>query len=142
MASYYQLMLSTDGYGRVRSYLGTADAFRFVKTLHERNLIVPVVGHFGGPHALRAIGQWLGEHDAAVSVFYLSNVEQYLRQEGLLASFCANVSSMPLAGGATFVRSQSGGGGFRNLLGDMRAETATCAESGPDTDTRHGNPRR
>ena len=126
MANYYQLMLSTDSRGIVRSFLATEESFRFVRELQRRNLIVPVVGNFGGPRALRAIGDWVRERDGEIAMFYLSNVEQYLRQEGLIDRFCANVASMPLARGSTFVRSQSGGGGFRNMLGDMRSETSGC----------------
>ena len=40
--------------GRGRSFLATEDGFRFVKALQTRNLIVPVVGDFGGPNAIRA----------------------------------------------------------------------------------------
>jgi len=35
-----------------RSYLATEEGFLFVKDLHARNMIVPVVGDFGGPRAL------------------------------------------------------------------------------------------
>lgn len=126
MANYYQLMLATDSRGVVRSFLASDASFRIVKDLQSRNLIVPVVGNFGGPRALRAIGDWVRTHDATVGMFYLSNVEQYLRQQGLHSAFCANVAAMPLAEDSTFVRSQSGGGGFRNMLGDMVAETRPC----------------
>jgi hypothetical protein len=126
MATYYQLMLSTDTFGAVRSFLATEASFAVVKDLQVRNLVVPVVGDFGGARALRAVGNWVREHSATVSVFYVSNVEQYLRQQGMQSAFCANVASMPLTGRSTFVRSQSGGGGFRNMLGDMLAETRPC----------------
>ena len=33
---------------------------------------------------------------ATVTAFYLSNVEQYLRQDGLWTAFCANVAALPL----------------------------------------------
>ena len=142
MPNYYQLMLSTDAYGVPRSFLASEEAFAFVRRLQERNLIVPVVGNFGGPRALRAIARWLHDHDARVSVFYLSNVEQYLRQEGLIDRFCANVAAMPLAPGSTFVRSQSGGGGFRNMLGDMDDETRGCRVSvAPQVDGDQAVPR-
>jgi hypothetical protein len=125
--TYYELMLATDARGVVRSYLATEAAFAAVKTMQQRNLIVPVVGNFGGARALRAVGAWVREHGATVSMFYLSNVEQYLRQQGLHSVFCSNVASMPLAPMSTFVRSQSGGGGgFRNMLGDMMEETRPC----------------
>jgi hypothetical protein len=127
MATYYELMLATDTRGVVRSYLATEAAFATVQNLQRRNLIVPVVGNFGGARALRAVGAWVRERGATVSMFYLSNVEQYLRQQGLHSAFCSNVASMPLAPLSTFVRSQSGGsGGFRNMLGDMVEETRPC----------------
>ena len=41
-------------------------------------MLVPVVGNFAGPKALRDVGQYIREHGGTVSAFYLSNVEQYL----------------------------------------------------------------
>jgi hypothetical protein len=130
MANYASLMVAADSAGVNRSYLATDAGFRFLKDLESRNLLVPVVGNFGGPRALRAVGQYVRDHGAVVSAFYLSNVEQYLRQDGLLGTFCANVASMPLDETSTFIRSQSGGGGgigFRNFLGLMQSETRACA---------------
>ena len=49
--SYRKLMTSRDVGGLTRSFLATDRAFGFVKALHTRNLIVPVVGDFGGPGA-------------------------------------------------------------------------------------------
>lgn len=126
MATFYDLMLATDERGVARSFLSTEDTFAVVKTLHERNLIVPVVGDFGGPHALRSIGGYIREHGATVSTFYLSNVEQYLRQSGTQYRFCMNVGSMPLDDRSTFIRSESGGGEFRNMLGAMLSEVSSC----------------
>jgi hypothetical protein len=125
-------MVQTDDRGVVQSFLASEESFRFLKDLAGRNMLVPVVGNFGGTKALRAIGQYLRDHGATVGAFYLSNVEQYLRQDGIWGNFCANVASMPLTPSSTFIRSQSGmggggGGGFRNFLGEMQAETAECA---------------
>ena len=47
-----------------------------------KNLIVPVSGDFGGPQAIRAIGAWLKSRGGTVSAYYVSNVEQYLFQDG------------------------------------------------------------
>src|SRR5690606_20057091 len=124
--TFHELMLAADDTGQLGSFLATDDAFRFVKRLHARNLVVPVVGDFGGATALRAVGQYLRQHDATVGTFYLSNVEQYLRQQGTLGAFCANIASLPLDPRSTFIRSQSTGGGFRNSLGSMMAETSAC----------------
>jgi hypothetical protein len=129
MTNYAQLMMATDTNGQPKSYLASEETYRFMKDLESRNLLVPVVGNFGGPRALKAVGQYVRERGATVSVFYLSNVEQYLRQDGIWGAFCANVASMPLSSASTFIRSQSmgGGGTFRNMLGDMLGETEGCA---------------
>ncbi len=131
MATYDDLMRAVDQSGVPRSYLATDQSFRFMKDIEQRNMLVPVVGNFGGPKALRAVGQYLREHGATVSVFYLSNVEQYLIQEFIWEKFCANVASMPLSVDSTFIRSSTGGsrgfgGGFSNRLGMMQAETREC----------------
>ncbi|NUQ11997.1 MAG: hypothetical protein HUU26_06680 [Gemmatimonadaceae bacterium] len=108
MPSYRMLMTATDQDGVNRSYLGSDEAFGVLKDLQERNLIVPVVGDFGGPRALRAVGDWVRQHGAAVNVFYVSNVEQYLFQQGeAWQRFYESVSSMPLDRRALFVRSVS-----------------------------------
>ena len=46
--------------------------------MEQKNLLIPLVGNFGGPKAIRAVGTYLKEHGAIVGAFYLSNVEQYL----------------------------------------------------------------
>jgi hypothetical protein len=128
--SYAELMTATDMTGKARSYLATEADFTVLKDLQTRNMVVPVVGDFAGPKALRAIGQYLKARNGTVGAFYLSNVEQYLPGD-LWTSFCKNVATMPLDAASTFIRSQSGGGGgrgggFINSLGAMAAETQTC----------------
>jgi hypothetical protein len=124
-------MTATDAAGVSRSFLSSEETFKVLKDLHEKNLIVPAVGDFGGPKALRAVGKYIREHGATVTAFYLSNVEQYLRQDGKWNLFCGNVASMPLDESSTFIRSGQGfgGGGGRGLsnsLGSMLAETRGC----------------
>ena len=58
MATYFDLMVATDAEGRSRSYLASEENFKVLKDLHSKNLLVPVVGNFGGPKALRAVGTW------------------------------------------------------------------------------------
>ncbi|MBA3640547.1 MAG: hypothetical protein M3541_07100 [Acidobacteriota bacterium] len=138
MPTYYDVMLSTDADGRNRGYLSEEGNFLFLKQLHSRNMLVPVVGNFGGPKALRAVGRYLREQGATVAAFYLSNVEQYLQQSFLIPAFCNNVASLPLDEQSTFIRSVRGGspggafnggsrfGGLVNQLGSMLAETRSC----------------
>jgi hypothetical protein len=134
MVSYGDLMMAQDNAGMARSYLASEESFKVMKDLEERNLIIPVVGNFGGSKALRAVGQYVRDHGATVTAFYLSNVEQYLYQDGIWNNFCANVASMPLDATSTFIRSAQGGGGGRggglvNQLGSMQQDTKGCGLS-------------
>ncbi len=130
--TYDELMTATDGKGIGRSYLAAEESFAFLKELHTRNLIVPVIGDFAGPKAIRAIAAYLKAHDASVTAFYLSNVEQYLYQGGQWTTFCRNVAGLPLDARSTFIRSSSGrriggfGGGFVSSLGSIAAEVREC----------------
>ena len=78
-----------------------------MKNLQERNLIVPVVGDFAGPKALRAVGAYVREHGVTVQAFYVSNVEQYLFQDGVFEAFARNVATLPTDASSTFIRSVS-----------------------------------
>ena len=69
------------------------------------NLVVPLIGNFVGAKAIRAVGDYLRERSATVSVFYVSNVEQYLVQDDTWPRFCANVAALPLDDASTFIRS-------------------------------------
>jgi hypothetical protein len=109
---------SYDAAGHPQSFLVTDDNFRYVKTLHEKNLIVPVSGDFGGPKAIRAIGQYVQARGGTVSAFYVSNVEQYLFQDGKQRAFYDNVAALPVSGTSVFIRPYSlrrGGGATQSL---------------------------
>jgi hypothetical protein len=131
--SYADLMTTTDGNGIYRGFLANDENFRLIKGLEERNLIVPLVGNFSGPKALRSVAKYLKEHNSVVAAFYLSNVEQYLGEGS--SSFCANVANLPLDDKSTFIRSSRGmgartsfaRGGLSTSLGNMRQETQACA---------------
>ncbi len=103
--TYAQLMIATDERGQARGFLSSEEAFTFVKALETRNLIVPVVGDFAGPKAVRSVGAYLKQKRAMVSVFYVSNVEEYLQRDGMWQDFCDNVSALPIDDSSSFVRS-------------------------------------
>jgi hypothetical protein len=113
--SYAELMMSDDIDGKFGSYLANEQNFRVLKDLETKNLLVPVVGNFGGPKAIRAVGQYLKDHSALVSAFYLSNVEMYLNQQSLWDNFCRNVATLPLDDRSTFIRSSRSGGYGRGI---------------------------
>ena len=125
-------MTADDGRGQYRSYLASEENFAFLKDLESRNMIVPVVGDFGGDKAIRAVGRYLKSIDAMVSAFYLSNVEQFLVQDGKWNKFCASVSTLPLDETSFFIRSGRGrsafGGGVQNSSTiTMLEELQACA---------------
>ena len=110
MPTYRAMLTETDSAGVNWSYLGSEQRYRALKAMQERNLIVPVTGNFAGPKALRAVGAWAAAHGARVTTFYVSNVEQYLFQQGDEARrFYENVATLPIDSTSTFVRSFSGG---------------------------------
>jgi hypothetical protein len=123
--SYARIVSSADrASGEVFTYLADEERFDRVKALQQKNLIVPVVGDFAGPKALRAVGAYLKEKGAVVTAFYVSNVESYLERNGVWAAFCANVASMPLDAASVFIRPS---GGRSSSFGSMSAETASCS---------------
>ena len=130
--NFSDLMTGTDLAGMARSFLATEENFRFMKDLEARNVLVPVVGNFAGSKAIRAVGQYLKEKGATVSAFYLSNVEQYLRQDGIWNDFCANVATLPLDDSSTFIRSvrrtgdAAPGFGFVSELGNILSDVKAC----------------
>jgi hypothetical protein len=63
-----------------------------------------VVGDFAGPKALTAIGDYLREIGETVSVFYVSNVEFYLLQNGVFSQYGENVKRLPTTEKSLFIR--------------------------------------
>ena len=139
--TYEALMEATDAAGVDRSYLATEDNFKVLKDLEDRNMMVPVVGDLSGPKAVRGIAKYLKDHGAAVSAFYLSNVEQYLQRNGTTNKFLCNVAALPLDDQSTFIRSMNGGGpvtafgsfggrgGLMSYLGSMKDDAKRCSST-------------
>lgn len=126
MPSYAQLQTLSDSVGVQRGYLASEANFRALKEYEVNNLIVPVVGDFAGPKAIRTVGTYLKDNGLIVTAFYLSNVEQYLfNQSDDWRKFFNNVATLPLDSTSTFIRSsftggpRGGGGGY---YGSMRSQ--------------------
>jgi hypothetical protein len=128
--TYADLMVATDGLGELRGYLASDESFLFLKQLETNNMVVPLVGNFSGPRAIRAVGQYLKDQGASVAVFYVSNVEEYLRQDNVWPSFCANVAALPLTDASTFIRSVRGH--TRDGLFTLNSELAAMAPAVSD----------
>ena len=102
--AFSELLLMTDPEGRPGSFLASETVFRHVKRLEQQNRIVPVVGDFAGDHALKAIARELVARDLPVSVFYVSNVEQYLMKPPKWQAWVENIESLPSNESSLFLR--------------------------------------
>src|SRR5262249_25782690 len=96
------LMTMTDNAGKNCSYLAARENYNRVRAMHQKNLIVPLVGDFARAKAIRTTGQYLRDHGAIVNVFYLSNVEDYI--QGVWTRYTANVASLPFDESSVFIR--------------------------------------
>ena len=105
MPTYGELLVQTDADGVERGYLASEAAFQRLKRLQLDNRIVPIVGDFAGPKALRAVGEYLRAHGATASMLYTSNVEQYLfGGDDAWRRYYDNVAAIPTDERSTFVR--------------------------------------
>jgi hypothetical protein len=99
---YAQLMTMTDGAGKNWSYLAAKESYDRIRAMHQKNLIVPLVGDFAGPKAIRMTGQYLKDHGTSVNVFYISNVEDYI--SAVWSRYANNVASLPIEPSSLFIR--------------------------------------
>jgi hypothetical protein len=105
MPSYGDLMTESDGHTRNWSFLADENQYELVQSLQQKNLIVPLVGDFAGPKAIRSVAEYLRDHNALLTVFYTSNVEQYLFQDDEnWKRFYENVGVLPVDSSSMFIR--------------------------------------
>ena len=103
-----QLLAQRDLKGQQGNFLAGKDDYDFVRGMHRRNVIIPVVGDFSGKKALAAVGAYLRKRGMTVSVFYLSNVEIVLLDWGSVAQFSdfvRNVKQLPASDRSLLIRS-------------------------------------
>lgn len=104
--TFGMLQAATNADSVQMAFLADDEQYQAVRRMHLQNLIVPVVGDFAGPGAIRQVGEYLRKHDLTVTAFYVSNVEQYLfRDRDLSDRFYGNVASLPLDSTSMFIRS-------------------------------------
>ena len=103
--TYKQLMSEQDINGEFASFLSKEELFQTLKTLHEADKIIPVVGNFAAPEAIPTIGNYLKKSGEEVTSFYTSNVEYYLMYQGQYLAFLENIKELPLAEKSVIIRS-------------------------------------
>jgi hypothetical protein len=118
MPSLRDLIEQPDPNGKPGNFLAGAEDYQFVRGLQEKNRIIPIVGDFAGRKAFRAIAEYLRNHSYAVNVFYTSNVEMYLFENGAFNDFVENVKAIPVTSGSLFIRSSQSA--YLDLIPDYR----------------------
>jgi hypothetical protein len=113
--SYRELLFESDRQGRHASFLVAEADYQFVRGLQQRDLIIPVVGNVAGPKALAAIGRAIRQQGQQLAVFYVSNVELYLFQDGMFSRYGETLSAIPHSARAVLVRSIFSGPGVWSL---------------------------
>jgi hypothetical protein len=110
MPTLRELVEQQDSEGKPGNFLAGSEDYQFVRELHEKNRIIPIVGDFAGSKTLKSIADYLRDHSYKVSVFYTSNVEMYLFQNDLFEDFVRNVKALPLTAESLFIRSANSRG--------------------------------
>lgn len=126
--TFRDLLGATEPSGQPANYLATEEGFQFLKGLHQRDLIVPVIGDLSGTRAINAIAATLRDRaqrnqpGSQLSAFYASNVEFYLFGDARFSRFVTNLRGLPHASHAVIIRSifgryrWSGGGSSSSQL--------------------------
>jgi hypothetical protein len=107
--TYRQLVVEMDPRGEPGHFLASEERYAFVRALQMRDLVIPVVGDLSGPSALTAIARLMRERGDTLSAFYVSNVENYLFQNGAFGRFVENVGRLPRSEKSVIIRSVFGG---------------------------------
>ena len=72
--------------------------------MQREHRIVPLVGDFAGDHALPKLAEQLTKDGMVVRSFYVSNVEQYLMQNGVWWKWQRNIKALPTDDSSVFIR--------------------------------------
>jgi hypothetical protein len=107
--TYRDLLIETDRQGHHWNYLASEDDYQFLRSLQQRDLVIPVVGNLSGPTALAAIAGLMTERGDKLSAFYTSNVEFYLFGDRTFPRFVQNLARLPRTSRSVIIRSVFGG---------------------------------
>ena len=83
---------------------------------------MPVVGDFGGPNAIKGVGEYVRREGGVISTFYSSNVEVYLSRDQKRV-FCKSLMDLPHDSGTWFIESRK--------LQPLRSKLNACAATEP-----------
>jgi hypothetical protein len=112
--NYIQAMTDTDADRKAWSFLASEENYQVVRDLHMKNLLIPIVGDFAGPTAIRKVADYVRQRNGIVSAFYISNVEYYLGGPGTaeqapggeasLQRFYQSAATLPVDSSSLYIR--------------------------------------
>ena len=100
--SYHVLAVANDGRGKNWVYLNREESYKVVRAMQQKNLIVPLVGDFTGGKAIKAVSQYVKDHGSTISVFYISNVEDYIQAKW--SAYLSNLAALPADNSTLLIR--------------------------------------
>ncbi|HTG73261.1 MAG TPA: hypothetical protein VMB70_05810 [Terriglobia bacterium] len=100
--SYHALAVANDGRGKNWVYLNREESYKVVRAMQQKNLIVPLVGDFTGGKAIKAVSQYVKDHGSTISVFYISNVEDYIQAKW--SAYLSNLAALPADNSTLLIR--------------------------------------
>ena len=121
--SLAEIIAQPDQNGKQGNFLASVEDYEFVRGMHRKNLIIPVVGDFGGPKAISSIAAYLKKINVPLTAYYTSNVEQYLFSNNVFAAFANNIKKLPLTEKSIFIRAAVGRWGHPAQLPGHRLTT-------------------
>jgi hypothetical protein len=100
--SYHMLAVTNDGRGKNWVYLEREESYRRIREMQQKNLIVPLVGDFTGGKAIRTVAQYVKDKGSTISVFYISNVEDYIQPKW--SDYLSNLAALPVDNATLLIR--------------------------------------
>ena len=100
--SYHALAVATDSHGKNWVYLAREESYKHIRDMQQKNLIVPLVGDFAGLKAIKTVAQYVKDHSATISVFYISNVEDYI--QSTYSGYRSNLAALPSDNSTLLIR--------------------------------------
>jgi hypothetical protein len=105
--TFGKLLETRDRRGAPAHLLASEARYQFVRDLQRGDLVIPLVGDFGGPLGLPKLGDWLRAHSLRLSLLYVSDVEFFLIRAGRFAAYTENLALLPWAEGAQVARTST-----------------------------------
>jgi hypothetical protein len=96
------LAVTNDGRGKNWVYLNREESYKHIREMQLKNLIVPLVGDFTGVKAIKTVAQYVKDHGSTVSVFYISNVEDYIQPKW--SAYLSNLAALPVDNSTLLIR--------------------------------------